>query len=184
MTCIVGLVEDKKVYMGGDSMVTGYVTQIMTFRKVFKHNNCIIGYSGSVRMCNLLQYAFTVPEHSDGVSVEQYLTTTFVDALRTLMKDAGNATKVNEQEGSTGFFLIGYRGRLFKISSDYSLTEVAEGFDAVGSGSDVALGAMYATKQMSLKPKKRIELALEAASHLCWGVGEPFYVESLDEVKS
>lgn len=183
MTCIVGLVEDKKVYMGGDSTVTGYVSQTMTLRKVFKHQNCLIGYSGSVRMCNLLQYAFTVPEHPDDMSVEHYLTTVFVDALRTLMKEAGNATKVNEQESSTGYFLIGYHGRLFNISADYSLVEVAEGFDAVGSGSSVALGAMYATRHMSLKPKKRIELALEAASHLCWGVGEPFYIESLDEVK-
>lgn len=178
MTCIIGLVDDGKVYIGGDSAATtSYVTQTMTFRKVFRLNDCLIGYSGSVRMVNLLQYAFKLPEKPEDMNLEHYFVTHFVDALRTTIKDAGNAVKENEKEASTGYFLIGYQGRLFRISFDYSVMEVAEGFDAIGSGNEVALGAMYATKDMSLIPQKRIELALQAASYFSAGVRAPFVIE-------
>lgn len=179
MTCIVGLIEEGKVHIGGDSAVSTYITQTLTMKKVFRHKDCILGYSGSLRMLNLLAYAFSVPEHPSDMSVERYLTTLFVDALRTTLKDAGNATKDSEKESSTGYFLIGYQRRLFQIGIDYSVMEVADSFQAIGSGHEVALGALHATKDMSLMPQKRIELALQAASHFCAGVGGPFSVETL-----
>lgn len=180
MTCIVGLVEDETIFMGCDSMVTtGYTTQLLTLKKVFRNRDMLIGFSGSVRMCNLLQYAFTIPEHPDYMSIETYLTTSFIDALRTLLKDTGNATKTNEQEQSLGYFLLGYKKRLFTIGSDYSLIEVMEGYNSVGSGSEIALGAMFATQHSDIKPKKRIELALKAATHYCNGVNEPYYFEAV-----
>lgn len=180
MTCIVGLIDGKTVYMGADSAVTGHVTQTLVSKKIFQHGKCLIGYSGSLRMANLLKHAFTPPEHPKGMEDEKYLTTLFVDALRTVLKDAGNATKINEQESGTGYFLVGYQCRLFEIGFDYSVSEVANGFDSVGSGNQVALGAIHATRNMSLIPSKRIELALEAAADFCYGVRGPFYIETLD----
>lgn len=182
MTCIVGLVEHGKVFIGGDSCVSrGYIQQTMTAqKKVFRHGNFLIGYSGSLRMEQLLQFAFSPPEHPKDLSIERYLATLFVDALRNALKEAGNAMKQNEQESSPGYFLVGYQGRLVTIESDYSFTEIADGFDAIGSGNEVALGAMHATKDMSLIPQKRIELALEAAAAYCRGVRGPFVIEGLD----
>lgn len=179
MTCIVGLIENGQVHMGGDSAVSYYVVQTLVQRKVFRHGNFLLGYSGSVRMLQLLQFAFAPPEHPTDMGVERYLTTLFVDELRKLLKDAGNAGKEKEQESSTGYFLIGYRGRLFRVGFDYGIGEVAEGFDAIGSGCQVALGALHATQQMSLVPQKRLELALRAAADLCQGVGTPFTFEVL-----
>lgn len=179
MTCIVGLVDEEggKVYMGGDSAVSSFVIQTFVQKKVFRHGDFLIGYSGSVRMLQLLQFAFAPPEHPTEMSSERYLTTLFVDELRKLLKETGNAAKVNEQETSTGSFLVGYRGRLFRIGFDYAMVEVADGFDAIGSGNEVALGAMYATRHMSLVPQKRLELALCAAADLCFGVRAPFTIE-------
>lgn len=176
MTCIVGLVEEK-VYIGADSLaMTGYVQQTMTATKVFRTKDCIIGYSGTVRMANMLQYGFVPPEHPADMGTDEYLATLFVDAIRSKLKEKGVAAKQNEQETTTGSMLVGYRGRLFKICSDYGLMEASSGFDAVGSGTEIALGAMHATKDMSLQPLKRIHLALEAASDLCHGVRGPFTI--------
>lgn len=181
MTCIVGLIDNGKVYIGGDSCVSrGYVQQTMSSPKVFRNGHFLIGYSGSLRMAELLRFAFSPPEHPKDISTERYFATLFADALRTTLKDAGNATKNNEQESSTGYFLVGYQGRLITIEADYSFTEVADGWDAIGSGNEVALGAMHATKDMSLIPQKRIELALDAASTYCRGVCGPFTVEVLE----
>lgn len=180
MTCVVGLIEENKIYVGADSAATTYLVQALASKKVFRQKNCIIGYSGSLRMLNLLAYVFSVPEHPENMPVERYLMTVFVDALRALLKDAGSATKTNEKEESTGYFLVGYQSRLFQIGFDYSVMEILDNFNAIGSGHEVALGALHATKDMSILPQKRIELALQAASHFCSGVGGPFHVEVLE----
>jgi ATP-dependent protease HslVU (ClpYQ) peptidase subunit len=182
MTCIIGLVEHETVSIGADSLaITGCVEQQLTSPKVFfcKERACLIGYSGTVRMANLLQHQFVPPEHPAMMSTEKYLATLFVDGLRATLKEAGTAAKTNEQEVATGSLLVGYRGRLYKIGYDYGLMESAAGFDAVGSGEEVALGAIHATQGMDLPPLTRIRLALEAAADLCRGVRGPFVIESL-----
>lgn len=49
---------------------------------------------------------------------------------------------------------------------------------AVGSGEDVALGALYATAGTGMKPKARLRLALEAAERFKVGVHRPFVYAS------
>lgn len=184
MTCIVGLVANKHIYLGGDSLAsTGSLSQTMVESKVFRvGENCIMGYSGTVRMCNLLRHKLELPEHPIDMSTEKYLTTLFVDALRTLLKDAGLAAKTNEQEATTGSILIAYRERLFKVGYDYCVMEASDGFDSIGSGDEIALGVMHATRHLDLQPQERIRLALEAAENLCESVRGPFTVEVLEPV--
>lgn len=184
MTCIVGLIDNKTVYLAGDSAATTGVVYTITNKKVFKRGECVLGYSGSMREMNLLHYAFTLPEHPTDMDTDQYLATRFVDALRTLFKDAGIATKQNEQESMTGYFLVGYRGRLFQISSDYSVMEVASSYAAIGSGYEVALGSLHTTSEMFLSSYERIVLALTAASRFCPGVRAPFHTETLEYAQS
>jgi ATP-dependent protease HslVU (ClpYQ) peptidase subunit len=182
MTVIIGLVAHETVYIGADSLAsTGCIEQEMSSPKVFRceGQDCLIGYSGTVRMANLLHHKFVLPEHPPGMSTEKYLTTLFVDGLRATLKEAGTAAKTNEQETTTGSMLVGYRGGLYKIGYDYGLMESAASFDAVGSGEEIALGAIHATQGMDLQPRKRIRLALEAAADLCRGVRGPFVIESL-----
>ena len=57
MTCIVGLVDDGKVYMGGDAAsVDGYIVRTSALSKVFRNGPFLIGYSTSWRMGQILQY--------------------------------------------------------------------------------------------------------------------------------
>jgi ATP-dependent protease HslVU (ClpYQ) peptidase subunit len=184
MTCIVGLVENDIVYMGGDSAATtsGVVLK-MVAQKVFRNKDFLMGFTGVVRGAQLLRYSFTPPDHPDSMDVETYLATLFINTLRTTFRDGGNASKSNEYEYASGAFLIGYRGRLFSIGSDYSFVEAADGYHCIGSGGEVALGAMHATHMMSLKPYKRIELALQAAEAFCDGVQGPFVIDCLGGVQ-
>ena len=51
MTCIVGLVENGKVYIGGDSAgVAGLDVRMRSDEKVFTKGNMIFGYTSSFRM--------------------------------------------------------------------------------------------------------------------------------------
>ncbi|MGH2481035.1 MAG: hypothetical protein ACRDHW_15375, partial [Ktedonobacteraceae bacterium] len=156
MTCIVGLVEDGKVYIAGDSAgIAGWSLTLRKDAKVFRNGAFLIGGTGSFRMLQLLRYAFAPPAFpvwSGENTLEKYMATTFVNALRDCFKAGGFAQKTSEQE-SGGHFLVGVRGRLFLIDADYQVGESLAGYDACGCGSDVALGALFATPNIQARKR-------------------------------
>ena len=173
MTCIVGLVDDGEVYIGGDSAgVSNSWLSLHADRKVFVNGPYVVGFTSSFRMGQLLRYALKPPPPPER-GLERFMVTTFVDAVRRCLKDGGLAKKENEVE-SAGVFLVGVSGRLFAISSDYQVTEEVGAYDAVGSGAVVALGAMYATE--GFEPRYRIRLALSAAERFSTYVRRPFTI--------
>jgi ATP-dependent protease HslVU (ClpYQ) peptidase subunit len=170
MTCIVGLVDNGNVYIGGDSAgVSGLSISIRADEKVFTNGPFIMGFTTSFRMGQLLRYKFDPPGQTVSQSDMEYLVTDFIDAARKCFKDNGFGS---DKEGGT--FLVGYKGKLYTINSDFQVGIPADTFDAVGSGSDLALGAMYVSG--GLDPVKRITKALEAASYFNAGVAAPFRV--------
>jgi len=177
MTCIVGLVKDGEVFIGGDSAgVGGLSLAKRQDKKVFKNGEFIFGFTSSFRMGQLLRYSLTPPKNLEEKDVYQFMVVEFVNAIRECLKNGGFARKDNETE-SGGTFLVGYKGRLFKIMDDYQVGEVFDNFTACGCGEDIALGSMFSSK--SLGEEERILLALKAASNYSAGVAEPFYVESI-----
>src|SRR5260221_124677 len=146
--------------MGSDSAATGgYDVSIVPGTKVFYHTegNFIIGCAGSVRAANIIHYKMKLaePETED---IMAYMVNGFVESLRDALKGAGHAAKSDEAEYTGVQLLVGFQKRLFAIESDYNVREVVTGYDSIGSGSDLALGALYATQKMAAK--KRIMLAL------------------------
>lgn len=173
MTCIVGLLQGGKVWIGGDSAgVAGYALRARADRKVFTVGPFAIGFTTSFRMGQLLNHAFTPPLPKPGQDLTAFMVTDFVNAVRDCLKAGGFATKESEAEHG-GQFLVGYRGHLFMVGSDYQVGEALAGFDAVGSGADVALGAMAVGRGA---PKVRILAALAAAAKFNAGVRGPFHV--------
>ena len=179
MTCIVGVVENGHVYIGADSAGVGgyYDLTIRRDCKVFRNGAFLLGGTSSFRMLQLLRYAFMPPVYTPDTDLEKYMATVFVDAVRQCLKDGGFAQKSNEQE-TGGQFLVGFHGRLFCIYADYQVEEALCQYNAVGSGANVALGALYATPMM--QAKKRLELALQAAEQHNAGVRAPFCIEMLE----
>lgn len=173
MTCIVGLCHGGKVYLGGDSAATGGTSQtIRTAPKVFKNGEFLMGFTSSFRMGQLLEHAFNPPRCHPDTPVMQYMVTEFVDGVRDCLKRGGYAETSNGVD-TGGVFLVGHRGRLFQIESDFQVGESAEGFDAVGCGQDLALGSLFSSTGA---PEARVTLALEAAQRFSAGVQGPFHV--------
>lgn len=182
MTCIVGLVDNSKMFIGGDSAgVADYDLQIRANEKVFQQGSFLMGFTTSFRMGQLLRYKFTPPQHpyeSDGklMDVYKYMVTVFIDAVRECLKNGGYARKESEKEVG-GTFLVAYQGRLFAIQDDYQVAETVDDFITVGCGGQIANGALFATKGQP--PEQRIRLALEAAERYSAGVRGPFHVLSI-----
>jgi len=184
MTCIVGLEHDNgMVSIGGDSAgVNGLLdVRIRTDEKVFINGPMIFGFTSSFRMGQLLRYSLTIPEQLPSqVDDYKFMCTTFIDAVRTCLKSGGYASVKNGEE-TGGFFLVGYRGKLYRVESDFQVGKSLMTFDACGCGENYALGAL-AGGETTLTTKERIERALEIAAKFSAGVSAPFFVLTIGEI--
>lgn len=190
MTCIVGLVENNKVYIGGDSAsVSGQTTRVSAIPKVFSvtstlanhEDRFLIGYTSSWRMGQILEHHLGFAEAElpkVGDSLREFMVCVFVERVRQLFKEFGYSTVENNEE-TAGQFLVGYSGHLCFIDSDYQVNETVNGMDACGAGEQYALGALYATKDSALTPYQRIDIALEAAAEFSTVVRPPFTVKEI-----
>ena len=180
VTCIVGLIDKGKVYIGGDSAgVSGLDITLRKDVKVFKNGDFVIGCTSSFRMIQLLRFSFTPPKDSKA-DIYEYMCTDFIDAVRKCFKDGGYGGSDTTSGEVGGTFLVGYKGRLFQIYDDYQVAESAEIFDSCGCGATYALGTFFAIhKNKSISAKDKIIKALESAVHFSGGVRPPFVIESI-----
>lgn len=201
MTCIVGLVaENGAVWVGGDSAITSdrwdlrftrspkvvrrQVPQVGTLLEA-PTRPLLLGTAGAARMRQLLSCALEVPGHPDGMPVETYLATLFVDAVRACFKAGGYARRESDQEQHDGIFLLAYAGHLVTVTSDYLVFESRDTYEAIGSGGELARGALAALESvgrctLDYLPRRRIEIALLAAARHNASVAGPFHIECLD----
>jgi ATP-dependent protease HslVU (ClpYQ) peptidase subunit len=178
MTCIAGIVHQGIVFIAGDSAgSTSY--QITTRRdpKVFRNGAAVMGCTGSFRLTQLLRYSLKLPAYASGDDLMRYMTIDFINAVRTCLREGGFAEKEKEKEHG-GTFLVGIAGRLFYVEGDYQVGESDDDSYAIGTGDDIAFGALFATRHLGLSPQERLELALQAAQYHIKSVRGPFIIES------
>lgn len=175
MTIIAAVRWRGAIIMGADSAGTAdYQLTIRQDRKSFVVGPYVMGFTWSFRMGQLLAHGFKPPEPPRrSRDLERFMVVDFVDSVRALLKTAGWARVTNGQEEG-GVFLVGVRGRLFRVEADYQVGEARDDYDAVGSGADVARGALFAGR--SFKPEHRIRLALRAAERHNAGCRAPFHL--------
>jgi hypothetical protein len=182
VTCIVALRDGDTVYMGCDSAGVGdYSRQNRLDPKIYRvADEMLIGFTTSFRMGQLLGYSLSLPKHHADVSIETYMATCFINAVRDCLKAGGWAEKDKDQERG-GTFLAAYRGRIFEVAGDYQVGERVEPYSAVGCGFDLALGSLYTSGRIGSPtgPRERVLMALEAAAEFSAGVHGPFRFEQL-----
>lgn len=176
MTCIVGIEHKGYVYMGGDRCSSNESIKVSVDRsKVFINKDVIIGFTDSFRFGDILQYHYFPAKRPKKFSDDEYLYLILVEQLRELLKEKGYTT-VSENNESGGNCLIGYKGKLYEVQHDFSLNRTVHGFNAIGSGTDVALGSLYTTSLITptMDPEQQLLTALTAAEEFCPGVRRPF----------
>lgn len=182
MTCIIGLKHNKKIYIGGDSCTTaGYETRAQPQKKVFRIGGAdiLVGYCGSIRLAQIMQYVLTPPKITS--PIEKYLVCDFVPALRETLSEHGWLNRENSTDrlNENARFIIGVEKQIFCIYEDFQVHSVKDNILTIGSGSEYALGAMFALS--GVPPKKRILAALSIAGQLTTSVCAPYYVLSMDK---
>lgn len=179
MTCIVGIQHKGSVWIGGDSAGCAGLSMVLREdEKVFISGEFIYGFTSSFRMGQLIRYKFKAPKQKVSETDFGYLCTTYMDALIKCFKDNGFAT-VNNNSVEGGTFLVGYKGKLYEIEDDFQVGKSLVNYDSCGCGVNYALGALFITQDCEIKPKMRIELALDAASFFSTSVCGPYNILKL-----
>lgn len=181
MTCVAGIAENGKVWIGADSAGTDawWNQTIRADAKVFKVGPFIMGFTSSFRMGQILRYSLDVPKQTTKQADDEFMCTSFIDSVRKSLKDGGfSHIRDNVEKG--GNFLVGYRGQLWEVESDYQVGVPVSQYAAVGSGGDFATAVLDV---YTGTPRKRILKALEVAAYRSAGVAAPFVVLSGGEAK-
>jgi ATP-dependent protease HslVU (ClpYQ) peptidase subunit len=186
MTCIVALKHNKKIYMAGDSLGSNSsMTKVVRLdEKVFIVGDMLFGFTTSYRMGQILQYVMEPPERPEGITDMKYLVGHWIPALIETFNDSGYRGNKDEDDHDEtrrgGDFLLGYRGVLYTIESDFQVGIPSEQYAATGCGQDLALGAVCAAKKAGIKdPEAILTIALEAAEKHSAGVQRPFTIMSI-----
>ncbi len=177
MTCIVALKHEGRIYMGADSAgVGGLSLRVRSDPKIYQVGEFLIGFTSSFRMGQLLGHKLSVTKQHPETEDYTFMCTTFIEAVRSTLKDGGYAYKKDEQE-LAGTFICGYKGNLYQIESDYQVGTFAVDYTACGCGEDIALGSLFSTE--GDHPEDRIRTALSAAEMFSAGVRAPFLIKTM-----
>ena len=180
MTCIVGFVDKKlkETLIGGDSAgVGGWDVRTRVDEKVFRVGPFLMGFTSSFRMGQLLRYDLQIPEGwEDPGDDYRFMVSKFVPAVRKFLFDGGFGKKENGVEEG-GWFLVGFKDRLYTIQPDFQVAETIEPYTAIGCGQCYALGALEMTDGMCISD--RVLEALRVAEKYSNGVRGPFHVLTL-----
>lgn len=180
MTCIVGVQSKGRVYLGGDSAATSPMGSqtIIADKKVFVNGNVAIGICGSPKVLDPLRM-IEFAKQKFRQNTREYVVSEIIPKIKSALKESGCVIEHPEHgEIFQGSLLIGVKGSLYRIESNFQIITDAHGFDAIGSGADIALGSLHSTKNFS-NPKKRIMSALNASATSNSGVRPPFAIVSV-----
>lgn len=191
MTCIVGYIEKETetVHIAGDSAgVAGLSIEVRSDPKVFTVGPFIMGFTSSFRMGQILMSSkFNPPAQNKSQDDYDYMITSFIDEVRRCFKKCGFLQTAKHGDDQGGTFLVGYKGQLYTIESDFQVGIPTNGYTSVGCGDDLAKGAMHALIALNkedITSEEMMTLALQAASHYSGGVLPPFNFVKMNKLES
>lgn len=142
-------------------------------KKVFKKgDDFLISYTGSFRIGQSVRYNFEPPKKADNKSDHEYLCTDFMDSLKEII--------LNEFEEEWAL-LVGYKGSLYTIQSDFQVTVPKDNFDAEGAGHKYALSAykVLSDNNNKLNLKEKIISSLDYTSYFASVIKPPFNIKTI-----
>jgi len=186
MTCIVALIHENKVLLGGDAAASDEKSGLIFSRvdpKVFKVGQFGLAFVDSFRMGQILQYSWVPPIYKPTAgfkNLDKFMRTKFVESIKEAFKEHGygNQTAGSTEDGDEGgIFIIAVQnaGRIFVMDTDFHIGEADIQYMAEGAGQELALGSLYSTASIKT-PRKRVRMALEAATKFNMSVRPPFTI--------
>lgn len=172
MSLIVAIKDKDRVVFGSDKQVSTSVTKDHSATKIWEVVDlpgAIMGSVGSMRASQVIQYSrlFDLNEIMDkgGISTS-FVINSLVPNIVGQLRSAGVPLAAAEDGDLScasipNMFLFALGESAWMIWTDLSVTELDD-YLAIGSGSDVATGVLFATKEKN--PFERIVTCIDAAA--------------------
>lgn len=195
MTTIIGIQGEGFAVLCADSRVasvddTGSVSPIFHLgngsSKIAQNGPYLIGAAGDVRAINILHHAFlppTPPINLKGKKLDAFITNKFIPALRETFDKQGYSTPEKDAAHIAqhdSLVIIAIHGIIYVIDGDYSWCADSNGYYALGSGGDFALGALHVLfhkrKSLDIQSAKLLSTrAISTASKYDAHTGAPYH---------
>lgn len=181
MTCVAAVIENDKIYMVSDLLLTWDYSITKPEGKVFqKDNDYIVGCAGEIRTSQIMQYITKLPPLSDDIQdLKEFIITKVLKVIKKSFRKERVVNQNSNEDDLGGLFLIGIRNKLFIITSDYCVLEFSK-YAAIGSGASLALSSLFTSEQLNerynlnLSPNERLEYAIKSAHKFESTVGERY----------
>jgi len=173
MSLVVVIKDKDRVIMGADKQASTGATKDHAATKVWEVRDlpdAIMGGVGSMRVNQIIQYSDIIDKNDlmYGVTTE-FIIKSLVPTLLATLESNGICCTIQDDDLPAkakvipNTFVFAYEDRAWVIWSDLSVIEI-DNYFAIGSGSEVANGALYATP--TLNPFERIVTSIEAAAEV------------------
>lgn len=168
MSLVIAIKDKDRIVLGADKQVSAGDSKDHTITKIWEVEElpgAIMGGVGSARASQIIQYANIIDKNliSKDISTE-YIICALAPTIAAGLK--ANGINIEAKDGDfcdmmPNSFIFAYKDKAWMIWNDLSVTEIGD-YLAIGSGSDVARGALFATKKHN--PFERIVTAIDAAA--------------------
>lgn len=136
-----------------------------------------IGVCGAYRVTQELRYRWAPPDVRAEKATDRAVAATLISLQAHLFADDLKPLIVDDDGDLEAEFLVAFRGRVFLVFGDFAFLERRGGFAALGSGMDVGMGALFASKGRA--PKDRLTVALQACADVREEIRGPWEFVSL-----
>jgi hypothetical protein len=163
VTLLIGAEHRGRVHLIGDSIsIDGdEALNVVDTAKVWRSGEWVIGVAGSWRVLGLFRWRLSLPRLASEANVEEVANTEVVDAMQSVLRDAGY--DVNDEKGEVSWeCLIGARGSVFYTDASLGFVHPRDGVAAAGQRIVAAAGVAALRAQRPWK--KGVEHALRRAA--------------------
>lgn len=166
--------EENRVYMACDSQASN--SSFKEFRKDLKiirvpddNPRILIGFAGSILAIQTIAAAPISPPNKTG----------FINVFKYVQQELKPFLEPLEETKDFYFeMLIAFDGNIYMVQSNYTVSMLENNYNAIGTGRDYALGALYALgKNNFFSAKDKLIIAVEAAINNDLGSGGNINVE-------
>lgn len=169
MSLVVAIKDKDRIAIGADKQVSSGDSKDHTITKIWPVEElpgAVMGSVGSARASQIIQYANIIDKNLIKGDVDMdFIVCALAPTIAAGLKANGINIDAKEDgvcEMMPNSFIFAYKDKAWMIWNDLSVTEIGD-YLAIGSGSDVARGALFATKQ-NKNPFERIVTSIDAAA--------------------
>lgn len=169
MSLVVAIKDNNRIVLGADKQVSTEFNKDHTCTKIWavpELPGACMGGVGSARANQIIQYSQIIDKNDvDEDNFDTgYVVTKVVPSIVATLKANGMDCELKDAPSvltCPNTFLLAYKDKAWLIWNDLSVSELDE-YLAIGSGADVATGALFATKDEN--PFERIVTCIDAAA--------------------